>query len=63
MHLLPLAFIIGFQICHSLGYIALSAGVSTIFVALGEAPMALAEKDPALFEHIRAAYPKVVQPV
>lgn len=27
------AFIVGFQITHSLGYVALSSGVSTIFVA------------------------------
>ncbi|KAK9900425.1 DUF580-domain-containing protein [Cystobasidium minutum MCA 4210] len=57
------AFIVGFQISHSLGYVALSSGVSTIFVALGEAPQALAEKDPALFSHIAANYPKVMQPV
>jgi len=57
------AFIIGFQICHSLGYVALSSGVSTIFVALGEAPQALQEKDPELFEYIRQTYPQVVTPV
>lgn len=27
------AFLVGFQITHSLGYVALSSGVSTIFVA------------------------------
>lgn len=57
------AFLIGFQICHSLGYVALSSGVSTIFVALGEAPQALQEKDPQLFEFIRQTYPQVVTPV
>lgn len=31
--------------------------------SLGEAPQALAEKDPALFSHIAANYPKVMQPV
>lgn len=30
---------------------------------LGEAPQALAEKDPALFAHIAEKYPKVVVPV
>merc|ERR1711939_72574 len=57
------AFLVGFQITHSLGYVALSSGVSTIFVALGEAPQALAEKDPELFAHIAHAYPQVVTPV
>ncbi len=56
-------FIIGFQITHSLGYGALSSGASTIFVALAEDPMMLAEKDPQLFETIRQTYPQVVTPV
>jgi len=56
-------FIIGFQITHSLGSGALSSGASTIFVALAEDPMMLAERDPQLFEMIRQTYPKVVTPV
>ncbi|GAA5888558.1 hypothetical protein JCM6882_008996 [Rhodosporidiobolus microsporus] len=54
------AFMIGFVICHTLGYGALQSGVSTIFVALGEDPEVLAERDPPLFELIRQAYPRVV---
>lgn len=61
--LAPHSFIIGFQITHSLGNGALSSGASTIFVALAEDPMMLAERDPQLFETIRQTYPKVVQPV
>ena len=61
--LLGYAFIIGFQITHSLGYGALSSGASTVFVALAEDPMMLAEKDPQLFETIRQTYPQVVTPV
>lgn len=38
-------------------------GVSTIFVGLAEDPMALAERDPALFELIRRTYPKVTTSV
>ncbi|GAA5987189.1 hypothetical protein JCM11641_006053 [Rhodosporidiobolus odoratus] len=54
------AFLIGFVICHTLGYGALQSGVSTVFVALGHDPEVLAERDPALFELIRQAYPQVV---
>ncbi|BGP17741.1 hypothetical protein JCM10213_005322 [Rhodosporidiobolus nylandii] len=54
------AFMVGFVICHSLGYGALQSGVSTIFVALAHDPEVLAERDPALFELIRQAYPQVV---
>lgn len=57
------AFIIGFFIAHTLGYGAISSGVSTIFVGLAEDPAALAERDPALFETIRQTYPKVVTSV
>ncbi|WRT66144.1 protein PNS1 [Kwoniella shivajii] len=42
---------------------AIDAGVSTIFVGLGEDPMVLAERSPALFEMIRQAYPRVVEGV
>ncbi|GAA6016250.1 hypothetical protein JCM10207_000445 [Rhodosporidiobolus poonsookiae] len=57
------AFMIGFIICHTLGYGALQSGVSTTFVALGEDPEVLAERDPQLFELIRQAYPQVVTSV
>ncbi|GAA5927016.1 hypothetical protein JCM1841_001611 [Sporobolomyces salmonicolor] len=57
------AFMIGFSIAHTLGYSALSSGVSTIFVGLAEDPEVLAERDPALFELIRRAYPQVVTSV
>ncbi|TYJ52097.1 protein PNS1 [Cryptococcus floricola] len=42
---------------------AIDAGVSTIFVGLGEDPMVLAERSPGLFEMIRQAYPRVLQGV
>ncbi|WVQ67890.1 protein PNS1 [Kwoniella botswanensis] len=42
---------------------AIDAGVSTIFVGLGEDPMVLAERSPALFELIRQTYPRVVEGV
>ncbi|WWD17512.1 protein PNS1 [Kwoniella shandongensis] len=42
---------------------AIDAGVSTIFVGLGEDPMVLAERSPALFEMIRQTYPRVVEGV
>ncbi|KAK4688034.1 hypothetical protein P7C73_g2079, partial [Tremellales sp. Uapishka_1] len=42
---------------------AIDAGVSTIFVGLGEDPMVLADRSPALFEEIRQNYPRVVEGV
>ncbi|WWC70439.1 protein PNS1 [Kwoniella pini CBS 10737] len=42
---------------------AIDAGVSTIFVGLGEDPMVLAERSPALFEMIRQTYPRVIEGV
>ncbi|KAK1924435.1 integral to plasma membrane protein [Papiliotrema laurentii] len=42
---------------------ALDAGVSTIFVGLGEDPMVLRDRSPGLFELIRQQYPRVVQGV
>ncbi|GAA5850007.1 hypothetical protein JCM9279_004880 [Rhodotorula babjevae] len=57
------SFITGFFICHSLGYGAISSGVSTIFVGLAEDPEVLAIRDPVLFELIRQAYPQVVTSV
>lgn len=57
------SFVIGFFVAHTLGYGAISSGVSTIFVGLAEDPQALAQQDPELFEHIRVHYPKVVQAV
>ncbi|GAA6060058.1 hypothetical protein JCM10212_003019 [Sporobolomyces blumeae] len=57
------AFLVGFSICHTLGYGALSSGVSTIFVGLAENPEVLAERDPALFGLIQQAYPQVTTSV
>jgi hypothetical protein len=39
------------------------AGVSTIFVGLGEDPHVLAQRSPGLFQAIEETYPKVVQGV
>ncbi|GAA5981605.1 hypothetical protein JCM5350_008046 [Sporobolomyces pararoseus] len=57
------SFITGFSICHTLGYGALSSGVSTVFVCLAENPEVLAQRDPALFGLIQQAYPQVVTSV
>ncbi|TDL26138.1 DUF580-domain-containing protein [Rickenella mellea] len=56
------AFLIGLQCSLTLGS-AIEAGVSTIFVGLGENPEVLAIRAPALFELIRQNYPRVVQGV
>ncbi|KAF8335887.1 plasma-membrane choline transporter-domain-containing protein [Cantharellus anzutake] len=56
------AFIIGVQCCLTT-ISAIEAGVSTIFVGLGEDPAVLATRAPELFEMIAAKYPKVVQGV
>ncbi|KAJ9106065.1 hypothetical protein QFC20_004127 [Naganishia adeliensis] len=42
---------------------AIDAGVSTIFVGLGEDPYILQERSPALFAEIQRVYPQVIQPV
>ncbi|CUA76223.1 Protein PNS1 [Cryptococcus neoformans var, neoformans B-3501A] [Rhizoctonia solani] len=56
------AFVIGLQCSLTLAS-AIEAGVSTIFVGLGEDPQVLAERSPGLFEMIRQTYPDVVRPV
>ncbi|WVQ99212.1 protein PNS1 [Kwoniella sp. CBS 9459] len=56
------SFLIGLNIGSTISS-AVDAGVSTIFVGLGEDPMVLAERSPALFEMIRQAYPRVVEGV
>ncbi|CEL61169.1 Protein PNS1 OS=Cryptococcus neoformans var, neoformans serotype D (strain JEC21 / ATCC MYA-565) GN=PNS1 PE=3 SV=1 [Rhizoctonia solani AG-1 IB] len=56
------AFVIGLQCSLTLAS-AIEAGVSTIFVGLGEDPHVLAERSPGLFEMIRETYPDVVRPV
>lgn len=56
------AFVIGLQCSLTLSS-AIEAGVSTIFVGLGEDPHVLAERSPGLFEMIRETYPDVVRPV
>ncbi|KAG8740574.1 putative choline transporter, neither null mutation nor overexpression affects choline transport [Ceratobasidium sp. 414] len=56
------AFVIGLQCSLTLAS-AIEAGVSTIFVGLGEDPQVLAERSPGLFEIIREHYPDVVRPV
>lgn len=56
------SFVIGINLSVTIGR-ALDAGVSTIFVGLGEHPMVLAQRAPVLFELIRQQYPRVVQGV
>jgi hypothetical protein len=56
---LVFAFIVGMQFCLTLGA-AIEAGVSTIFVGLGEDPQVLAMRAPELFEMVRQTYPEVV---
>ncbi|EIW70886.1 hypothetical protein TREMEDRAFT_29308 [Tremella mesenterica DSM 1558] len=56
------SFLIGINMGYTIGS-AIEAGVSTIFVGLGEDPMILAERSPGLFEMIRKSYPRVVQGV
>jgi len=55
-------FLIGVQCALTLSS-AIEAGVSTIFVGLGEDPQVLAVRAPALFNMIAAAYPRVVTPI
>lgn len=57
------AFVIGFFISYTLGFGALSSGVSTIFVGLGEDPGAMARLEPDLYQTIVKAYPEVGHPV
>ncbi|EPS94136.1 hypothetical protein FOMPIDRAFT_1153435 [Fomitopsis schrenkii] len=56
------SFLIGLQCMMTLSS-AIEAGVSTIFVGLGEDPQVLAYRAPALFGMIASAYPRVVQGV
>lgn len=56
------AFLIGLQCSLTLSS-AVEAGVSTIFVGLGEDPQVLAIRAPQLFGLIAASYPSVVQGV
>ncbi|KAL4073935.1 plasma-membrane choline transporter-domain-containing protein [Scleroderma yunnanense] len=56
------AFLIGLQCSLTLSS-AIEAGVSTIFVGLGEDPQVLAMRAPALFDMIAQRYPRVVQGV
>ncbi|GFZ44180.1 Protein PNS1 [Saitozyma sp. JCM 24511] len=60
--ILLFAFLIGINEGFTIGS-AIDAGVSTIFVGLGEDPMVLAERSPGLFQMISQTYPKVVQGV
>ncbi|GAA5864729.1 hypothetical protein JCM8547_008289 [Rhodosporidiobolus lusitaniae] len=57
------AFLVGFVICHTLGYSAIQSGIDTTFTALAHDPEVMAERDPELFELIRRAYPQVVTSV
>lgn len=59
---LAFAFFIGAMCTLTLSS-AIEAGVSTIFVGLGEDPQVLAIRAPALFGLIAATYPQVVQGV
>ncbi|TRM69781.1 plasma-membrane choline transporter-domain-containing protein [Schizophyllum amplum] len=56
------AFLIGLQCSLTLSS-AIEAGVSTIFVGLGEDPQVLAERAPELFALIASTYPQVVRGV
>ncbi|KAG1771704.1 plasma-membrane choline transporter-domain-containing protein [Suillus occidentalis] len=56
------AFLIGLQ-CSITMSTAIEAGVSTIFVGLGEDPQVLAARAPDLFRLIALTYPRVVQGV
>ncbi|KAF9241572.1 plasma-membrane choline transporter-domain-containing protein [Melanogaster broomeanus] len=56
------AFLIGLQCSLTLSS-AIEAGVSTIFVGLGEDPQVLAWRAPALFAMIAQRYPRVVEGV
>lgn len=56
------AFLIGLQCMMTLSSV-IEAGVSTIFVGLGEDPQVLAVRAPALFGLIASTYPQVVQGV
>ncbi|ORY21903.1 plasma-membrane choline transporter-domain-containing protein [Naematelia encephala] len=56
------SFLIGLFEGFTVGSV-IDAGVSTIFVGLGEDPMVLQERSPGLFEMIRQAYPRVIQGV
>lgn len=56
------AFLIGLQCSLTLSS-AIEAGVSTIFVGIGEDPQVLALRAPALFGLIASTYPQVVQGV
>ncbi|KAH9946970.1 DUF580-domain-containing protein [Amylocystis lapponica] len=56
------AFLIGLQCSLTLSS-AIEAGVSTIFVGLGEDPQVLAIRAPALFGMIASTYPRVTQGV
>jgi len=56
------AFLIGLQCTMTLSS-AIEAGVSTIFVGLGEDPQVLAVRAPALFGLVASTYPQVVQGV
>ncbi|KAI0812718.1 plasma-membrane choline transporter-domain-containing protein [Irpex lacteus] len=59
---LVFAFLIGLQCSLTLSS-AIEAGVSTIFVGLGEDPQVLAIRAPELFGLIASTYPQVVQGV
>ncbi|KIJ55624.1 hypothetical protein M422DRAFT_151670 [Sphaerobolus stellatus SS14] len=54
------SFVIGLTCSLTLSS-SIEAGVSTIFVGLGEDPQVLAIRSPELFEMIRETYPNVVQ--
>lgn len=56
------SFLIGINMGFTLGS-AIEAGVSTIFVGLGEDPMVLQERSPGLFQMIQQTYPRVVEGV
>lgn len=56
------AFLMGIMMGSTLGSV-IDAGVSTIFVGLGEDPQVLAQRSPGLFDMIAEKYPHVLQGV
>jgi hypothetical protein len=55
---LAFSFLIGLQVAN-IANVVLQSGVATFFVAMAEAPQAMAENNPALYARILQAYPRV----
>lgn len=61
--ILLVSFGLGLNIAMAVGSGSIASGVSTFFVALAEDPQVMAQRDPELFDMIRAKYPHVINPV